>query len=246
MNKRILYILSLCLLITEPCFSCNTHDTPLASVLLEWRAGEQVTPADVQNFGIEKCFVAEEISDRIFARMWKKSYKQQCTIPRSALRYVKVLHFTLEGKIQLGELVCNKAIAQDLIEIFRTLYDAKYPIQRMILVDNYDALDERSMAANNTSCFNFRCVSGSIKLSSHSQGRAIDINTLYNPYVRTRSNGTILVKPDIGRPYADRTKTFSYKIDHEDLCYKLFIEHGFEWGGDWHSVKDYQHFEKTE
>lgn len=246
MNKRILCLLSLFVLIAMTCSSCSTDENPVSEALIEWRAGEQVTPADVQQFGIENCFVVEEISDSVFARMWKKSYKENCTIPRTDLRYVKALHFTLEGKIQVGEIVCNKAIAQDLVEIFRALYDAKYPIQRMVLVDNYDALDEPSMTANNTSCFNFRFISGTTKLSNHSQGRAIDINTLYNPYVKTRTDGTLYVEPEAGRPYADRTKTFSYKIDHEDLCYKLFIEHGFEWGGDWHSVKDYQHFEKTE
>jgi len=252
MGKRILCVLSLFVFLTTNSFSstdknscCNTDENP-SEALVKWRAGEQVTPTDVQIFGIEKCFVAEEISDSIFARMWKKSYKENCNIPRANLRYVKALHFTLDGKIQVGEIVCNKAIAQDLVEIFRALYDARYPIQRMVLVDNYDALDEPSMTDNNTSCFNVRFITGTTKLSKHSQGRAIDINTLYNPYVKTRTDGTLYVEPKAGRPYANRTKNFSYKIDHQDLCYKLFIQHGFKWGGDWHSAKDYQHFEKTE
>lgn len=217
-----------------------------STTLTQWKAGEQVSLADVKKYGVEKCFVAEDISDAIFARMWKKSFKESCTLPRTELRYIKALHYTLDGKIQLGEMVCNKAIAQDLIEIFRKLYDAKYPIERMVLVDNYDALDEPSMEANNSSCFNFRFITGTTKLSNHSKGRAVDINTLYNPYVKERKDGSVYVKPSTGKPYIDRTKTFDYKIDHNDLCYKLFIEHGFEWGGDWHSVKDYQHFEKSE
>lgn len=246
MNTRLLTLLSLFLLVVIPCSASDTDRTPIPTALTEWRAGEQVSPTEVQQFGIENCFQVEEISDTIFARMWKKSYKENCTIPRDSLRYVKALHFTLEGKIQIGEIVCNKAIAQDLVEIFRALYDAKYPIQQMVLVDNYDALDEPSMTANNTSCFNFRFITGTTKLSNHSQGRAIDINTLYNPYVKTRTDGTLYVEPAAGRPYADRTQTYPYKIDHQDLCYKLFIQHGFQWGGDWHSVKDYQHFEKPQ
>lgn len=215
-----------------------------ASTLSEWIAGEQVSLSEVKTYGIDRCFVVEKISDDIFRRMWKKSYKQNCTIPRSQLRYVKVLHYTLDGKIQLGELVCNKSIAQDLIEIFRKLYDAKYPIGRMVLVDNYDANDELSMEANNSSCFNYRPVTGTRKLSNHSRGMAVDINTLYNPYVRVGKDGRVNVKPAKGRPYIDRTKSFGYKIDRHDLCYKLFRNHGFKWGGDWKSVKDYQHFEK--
>lgn len=247
MSKRILSVVLLLLMFIMSCSSSeNTAQEQEIEPLTQWQAGSQVSKDDVDRYGIDRCFVAEEISDSIFARMWKKSYKEDCTIPRSDLRYVKALHHTIDGKIQIGEIVCNKAIAQDLVEIFRQLYEAKYPIERMVLVDNYDAQDEPSMTANNTSCFNFRFISGTTKLSNHSQGRAIDINTLYNPYVKNRADGTIYVEPEAGRPYADRTKDFDYKIDHDDLCYKLFMEHGFEWGGDWKSVKDYQHFEKTE
>lgn len=226
--------------------SKKSSSSSQSNILSQWQAGKQVSLADVKKYGIEKCFVAEEISDAIFKRMWKKSYKEDCTIPRSELRYIKVLHYTIDGKIQLGEMVCNKAIAQDLIDIFRKLYDAKYPIERMVLVDEYDALDEPSMEANNSSCFNFRFITGTTKLSNHSKGRAVDINTLYNPYVKVRTDGSTYVEPKTGRAYIDRTKDFDYKIDRNDLCYKLFIEHGFEWGGDWKSVKDYQHFEKSE
>lgn len=246
MKRRLLFML--CLLLCSA--SCvwggkGSKTTPGYTALKQWKAGEQVSLSDVEAFGISRCFAVEKISDDIFARMWKKSFKEDCTVPRTSLRYIKVLHYTRDGKIQIGELVCNKAISNDLVEIFRELYDAKYPIERMVLVDNYDALDEPSMEANNTSCFNFRFITGTKKLSNHSQGLAVDINTLYNPYVKVRADGSVYVEPKTGSPYTDRTKTFDYKIDHNDLCYKLFIKHGFEWGGDWKSVKDYQHFEKT-
>lgn len=210
----------------------------------QWQAGKQTSLKAVESYGEDLCFAADTISDRVFARMWGKSYKKGCTVARRELRYVRVLHYTLDGKIKLGELVCNKAIANDLVEIFRELFRARYPIESIVLIDNYGADDERSMAANNTSCFNYRCVAGTKKLSSHSQGRAIDINTLYNPYVKRRADGTTSVRPAKGKAYANRNKKFSYKIDHDDLCYKLFVKHGFRWGGDWRSVKDYQHFEK--
>jgi len=205
-----------------------------------------VSLADAEAYGLGRCFVAEEISDSVFARMWKKSFKENCTIHRSELRYIKVLHYTLEGNIKLGEMVCNQAIASDLVDIFRQLFEAKYPIERMVLVDNYAAQDEASMEANNSSCFNFRPITGGRRLSKHSQGRAVDINPFYNPYVKIRTNGTLYVEPRNATPYAARNQAFRYKIDHNDLCYKLFIQHGFTWGGDWKRVKDYQHFEKAE
>ena len=77
-------------------------------------------------------------------------------------------------------------------------------------------------------------------------GKAVDINPLYNPYVKRRQDGTYKVSPEKGRKYADRTKTFKYKIDRNDLAYRLFKQHGFRWGGDYRSLKDYQHFEKED
>ena len=97
------------------------------------------------------------------------------------------------------------------------------------------------MQANNTSCFNYRKIAGSDKLSNHSHGLAVDINPLYNPYVTAAA-----VSPSGSGPYADRSSEFISKIDHEDLAYRLFTEHGFIWGGDWVSRKDYQHFEKSD
>ncbi len=212
--------------------------------LRTWKVGEKVRCADVTNYGIEHCFTSETISDKVFSRMQGKTYKKNCTIKRDDLRYVKVLHYNLRGDILIGELVCNKDIAHDLVEIFRKLFDAKYPIERMKLIDDYDADDTKSMEANNTSCFNFRYVAGTNVMSNHSRGKAIDINPLYNPYVKKRSNGTLIVSPEKGRPYVDRSKKYKYKIEKGDLCYRLFIEHGFSWGGNWDTRKDYQHFEK--
>ena len=189
-------------------------------------------------------FTIDTISDAIFARMWKKSYKVDCTIPRSDLRYLRVLHVDAQGKTHEGEIVCNKKIAKDLIEIFRQLYKEQYPIERIRLVDEYDADDELSMRDNNSSCFNFRTVPGSKKLSKHAQGLAIDINTLYNPYVRRNKQGKLEVMPANAQPYVNRSRSFTYKIKQGDLLHRLFIQHGFRWGGAWRYSKDYQHFEK--
>ena len=113
----------------------------------------------------------------------------------------------------------------------------------MVLVDNYNADDEASMTANNSSAFNYRTTPGGTKLSAHSRGMAVDINPLYNPYVKVRDGKTI-VAPEAGRDFVERSGAFPYKIDRDDLCCQLFLERGFEWGGDYKSIKDYQHFEK--
>ena len=184
-----------------------------------------------------------EIPDDIFEKMQGKSYKVDCTLPRENLRYIHVLHVGFDNQVHEGELVVNKDIADDVLEIFKELYESGYQIEKVRLVDEYDADDESSMSDNNSSAFNFRFISHTTKISKHGMGMAVDINTLYNPYVKT-VDGELSIEPANAADYVDRSRDFSHKIDHDDLCYKLFTEHGFEWGGDWTHSKDYQHFEK--
>lgn len=161
------------------------------------------------------------------------------------LRYVHILHYDFNGEETEGELICNQAIAADLVDIFYELYRNEYQIEKVLLIDEYGGDDIASMEDNNTSCFNYRVVDGSTSLSRHALGLAIDINPYYNPYITYDKQGGMHVSPESAALYADRSVEFPYKIDENDLCYKLFVKHGFTWGGNWNSVKDYQHFQKT-
>lgn len=198
-------------------------------------------PAVVSNGQV---FTSVEMPDSVWTKMQWCSYPQGCEVLRSDLRYLELSYVDFEGHEHVGQMVCNRHIADDLLYIFRRLYEARYPIASMRLIDDYGADDARSMAANNTSCFCYRRVAGSTALSKHSRGMAVDVNPLYNPCVYVRS-GRVL--PPEGRTYAhgrDRRKDIPGKIDVTDLCYRLFVSRGFRWGGAWRSLKDYQHFEK--
>ncbi len=212
-------------------------------VLNTWSAGSEVSLRAVDAYGVDNCFVGSEISDELFERMKGKSYKDNCTVELADLRYIKVLHKDAEGRVLLGEMVCNRSIEADLLAIFRVLYDEGYPIERMVLIDNYGADDGASMRANNSSAFNFRFIAGTEKLSNHSLGLAVDINPLYNPYVKVKDGRTI-VDPPQGVRYVDRTLENPFIIKDNDLLVTEFLSHGFTWGGHWNSLKDYQHFEK--
>lgn len=193
----------------------------------------------------ETYFTASPITDELYERINGCSYVENDDIALEDLRYLQVLHIGFDGETHVGELIVNAAIAEDILAIMRELYENQYPIERMTLVDEYGGDDELSMQANNTSCFNYRTVEGSDNLSKHSFGLAIDINPFYNPCVRTYADGSTKSFPEGSDEYADRSKEFPYKIDKEDLCYRLFTEHGFRWGGTWKSLKDYQHFDKA-
>ena len=127
-------------------------------------------------------FTAEPIPEAVEARMRGVSYPDDAEVKLEDLRYLRLSYVDFNGKEQVGEMICNKAIADDLVDIFRELFEARYPISR--------------------------------------------------------------VRPAGASAYADRSKDFPHKIDKNDLCYRLFREHGFHWGGTWRSVQDYQHFEK--
>jgi len=217
------------------------------TALTEWQAGQTVSEAQVTAFGgLDKCFAAEPIPDVVWARMQGKTYKENPYIGRDDLRHIRVLHWDYDNQMHIGEMICNAAIADRVATIFRQLFDAKYNIEKMLLPDVYDADDETQMRDNNTSSFCYRAIAGTTKLSKHARGLAVDVNTLYNPYFKVREDGSLFVQPATGGAYCSRDWDFPYKIDHDDLCFILFTEAGFEWGGDWKTCKDYQHFELIE
>ena len=194
-------------------------------------------------------FFHEPITDEIKERIVGISYPAEDNpeITLEELAYLNVLYNDFEGNVQTGELICNQYIALDLLKIFEELYRNGYQFEEISLIEKYGGDDTLSMEHNNTSCFNYRIVEGTEHLSKHAYGLAIDINPFYNPYVVYNKDGSgkTYISPKGSEPYADRSKDFPYKIDENDLCYKLFIEHGFTWGGNWNSSKDYQHFQKV-
>ena len=211
---------------------------------LTMMAAEVLAPSfqTVEAAAVKEGFYISKIDGEIFSRIKGKSYKDDCTLPLDDLRYLHLLHKDLQGKTKDGELICNVYIAAAVLDIFMKLYEADYAIEKIRLVDEYDAVDETSMRDNNSSCFNFRFISHTRKISKHGLGLAVDINTLYNPYIK-EVDGKRILEPATAENYIDRSKNFPYKIDEDDLCYKLFTARGFEWGGSWTRAKDYQHFE---
>lgn len=117
-------------------FSQEEQNDKEQTILRIWKAGETVSRKSIVQFGAANCFKIQKIDDTLFKRIYGKSYKTNCTVPKEELRYLKVLHYNLKGEICLGELVCNKAISNDLIEIFQALYKARYPIQAFLFLSN--------------------------------------------------------------------------------------------------------------
>lgn len=198
----------------------------------------------------ENYFRAYEITegDRVYNRINGCSYYANHNIGLSDLRYLKLVHYNFNGEAQVGELIVNAALAEDVINIFEELFYEEYEIESMRLIDDYwtgdgDSSDYNSIEHNNTSAFCYREVTGGGDLSNHAFGRAIDINPQQNPYV-SYYDGQPYWSHENASAYIDRASGEPHMVVENDVCYNIFTKYGFSWGGHWSGIKDYQHFEK--
>ena len=227
--------------------------------ILALGAGTVLPENAIDGQNLQPYFTVDTIAagDAVYNRIIGKSYRENPNIGLKSLRYLKLLHRNYDGKIQVGELVCAAAIAEDLRSIFRELFEIGYQLYSVRLVDEYwtgDGLttDEASVRANNTSAFNYRRASDAPSLSNHAFGRAVDINPRHNPYIRLQ-NGVWMTDPPIlyeqwefGYPDPNVRPGLALALSSADPCVQIFKRHGFTWGGDWSGAsRDYQHFEKT-
>lgn len=174
-------------------------------------------------------------------RMVGVSWHPGCPVPLSDLRVLTLTHWGFDGRVHRGRLVVNEDAARPLLKAMHALFALHFPIRRMHLVDDYGAVDDRSMAADNTSAFNCRFVAGTHRWSEHAYGRAIDINPVENPY----ADGHGYVSPPAGAPYADRAQRARGMIHGGGPVVGAFAAVGWGWGGRWDWPKDYQHFSAT-
>ena len=176
-------------------------------------------------------------------RAWMNgvSWHPGCPVHLRALRLVTLRYWGFDRQAHRGRLVVHRDVAEKVVGIFRRLYQASFPIRQMRLVDYYGADDRTSMEHDNTSAFNCRWRAGQPGVwSQHAYGRAIDVNPVENPYVW--SGG---VSPWNGAPFVDRSHRRRGMIFHGDAVWRVFRDRSWEWGGDWSSVKDYQHFSRN-
>jgi len=154
---------------------------------------------------------------------------------------VNVRYYSFDQKIHSGQIVIDQGLANDIKEVFGVALKERFPIASVIPISDEKFLkdgrwdDDLSMAANNTSAFNYRVKTGGGNLSKHAYGFAIDINPMQNPYLKN----DVVLPP--GAKYNSKKKG-TLTEDHPVVV--KFLELGWSWGGHWRSLKDYQHFEK--
>ena len=162
---------------------------------------------------------------------------------RKRQKLIDVIYYSFDGKIHKGQLVIDKRLVKDIQQVFQVALENKFPINSVIPISSNRFYkngkwneDEQSMLANNTSAFNYRKVTGGKNLSKHAYGFAIDINPVQNPYIK----GKIVLPPNA---VYDPSKPGTLAPDSSIV--KTFIRLGWVWGGNWKTLKDYQHFQKV-
>lgn len=171
-----------------------------------------------------------------------KVWMPECPVELGALKLLELRHYDFNGAIQTGEMIVHNKIADRVLSIFQELLDRKFPIEKIKPIDHYGGNDELSMADNNSSCFNFRKIAGTDRLSNHSYGLAIDINPVQNPYIRI-GQGSVIIEPASGANFLNRHNERPGMLEP---VASIFEKYGFIWGGRWDSPIDYHHFEFKE
>ncbi len=170
----------------------------------------------------------------------RSTWVDGCPVPVAGLRYLTVSFRGFDGRSHTGELIVNAEWADDIVAVFGRLHEAHFPIEEMRVVSMADLDAEPTGDGNNTTGFVCRPVTGGRTFSQHAHGLAIDINPFLNPYLRDD-----LLLPELSSSYLDRTTDRPGTIHPGDVVVEAFAEIGWGWGGDWRSLKDYQHFSRN-
>jgi D-alanyl-D-alanine carboxypeptidase len=170
----------------------------------------------------------------------RSSWRGGCPVHHSELRLLRLSYWGFDRRPHVGRLVVHRRVTRDVVTVFRHLYTARFPIRRMVPVSAYGGSDDASMAADNTSGFNCRFVSGTRRWSMHAYGLAIDVNPIENPYVSASR-----VQPPAGRAYLNRSRVRPGMAVPGRVLVRAFATAGWAWGGYWSGTPDYQHFSTT-
>jgi len=181
------------------------------------------------------------------AQMRGTTWQPGCPVPLEDLRLLHFNYWGFDHILHRGPMVVNASVADDVLWVFKQLYDAEFPIKKVGLTTPFHPkafAQHRRINSHRsvTASFNCRPVVTALgpadTFSQHSYGLAIDLNPVQNPYVT--SDG--FVRNRAAEPYLDRSRTLEGMVHQDDVVFRSFAAIGWSWGGDWSGDKDYMHF----
>ena len=156
------------------------------------------------------------------------------------LAWLRLAFWGFDDQRHTGELLVHGDVARDVVSVFERLYEAKFPMEELSLVTREELDAPPTGDSNETTAFACRPTTGGTTFSQHAYGRAVDVNSFQNPYV----SGD-LVLPELASAYLDRERSLPGMIEDDGPVVRAFASIGWEWGGNWQTVKDYQHFSQN-
>jgi hypothetical protein len=167
----------------------------------------------------------------------RSSWVPECPVTLDELAYMTLSHYGFDGRSHTGEMIVNAAVAEDVVEVFGKLHQARFPIEQMRVITKEEIDAHPTGDWNDTTSFVCRPAVGSSSWSQHAFGTGIDINPFHNPYLKGD-----LVLPELASAYLDRDAIRPGMIVEGDVVTGAFAEIGWGWGGNWSSLKDWMHF----
>jgi D-alanyl-D-alanine carboxypeptidase len=167
----------------------------------------------------------------------RSTWHEGCPVTLDDLRYLTVSFRGFDQRAHTGELMVSVDYAEDVVGVFETLWDVRYPIEEMRITAAQELELPPTGDGNNTESFVCRPATGGSSWSRHAYGRAIDVNPFHNPYHRGE-----VVLPELSSAYLDRERDLPGMLAPGDPVVEAFAAIGWEWGGYWSTLKDYQHF----
>jgi hypothetical protein len=167
----------------------------------------------------------------------RSSWVPECPVAVEELSYLTMSHFGFDQRFHTGEMIVNAAVAEQVVEMFRRLHEARFPIEQMRVITKEEIDAHPTGDWNDTTSFVCRPAVGSTSWSQHAYGTGIDINPFHNPYLKGD-----LVLPELASAYVDRDDVRVGMIVPGDVATESFAEIGWGWGGHWSSLKDWMHF----
>ncbi len=170
----------------------------------------------------------------------RSSWSESCPVGRDELAYLTLTHYGFDGRFHTGEMIVNASVAEDVVDVFRQLHEARFPIEQMRVIAAEEIDAHPTGDGNATTSFVCRPAVGSSSWSQHAYGLAVDINPFHNPYVKGD-----LVLPELASSYLDRGDVRPGMIVEGDVATRAFDAIGWGWGGRWSSLDDWMHFSQS-
>lgn len=189
--------------------------------------------------------IRSPLPERLRREMRGTTWRPGCPVPLRDLALMRFNYVGFDGDVHRGPMVVHRSVAEDVLGVFRTLFEAGFPLKRVALASRYRPNADPNTRRSVTAAFNCRPVvtpEGPQEiLSQHAYGLAVDVNPLQNPYVAADGS----VRNRFARPYVDRSRDLPGMIHPGDVVVRAFASIGWSWGGHWSGARDHMHFSLT-